>query len=103
MRRTLLVVATAIGFVSQRGSAQTSRAADSRFYPFVGCWRSDSAGAGPSRDALNCVVPITSSADVELVDLLDGQIVNRRRVDASGRPRAIEEQGCRGQEQASWS
>ena len=103
MKRTLVAVAMAIGFVSQRGSGQTTRAADSRFYPFVGCWRIDSAETAPSRDALSCVVPVASSADVELVDLLDGQIVNRRRLDASGRPRAIDEQGCRGQEQASWS
>src|SRR5262249_13588966 len=70
--------------------------------PFVGCWRVDSASAN-GQDALNCVVPIQASSDVELVDVLDGRVVDARRVDASGRPRPVDEQGCRGQEQASWS
>jgi hypothetical protein len=46
-------------------------------------------------------MPATS--DVEVVEVIDGQIADRQRIDAGGRPTAIDEEGCRGQQQASWS
>jgi hypothetical protein len=87
---------------ARQARAQQARATDSRFYPFVGCWRGDSASAD-GHDALDCVIPVQGSPDVELVGVIDGRVSESRRVDATGRPRAIDEQGCRGQEQASWS
>jgi hypothetical protein len=90
------------GVVAGLAGAQEARATDARFYPFVGCWRGDSASAA-AHDALSCVVPVQASTDVEIVDIVDGAVADRRRVDGSGRPRAINEQGCRGQEQASSS
>lgn len=104
MKRSLIFAVAASVLVAGGVGAQEVRAADSRLFPFVGCWRADGAAeSGSQRDALSCVVPVAASADVELVEIIDGQVADRRRVDASGRPRAVDDEGCRGQEQASWS
>lgn len=106
MKSGLGAAIAAMGFLATgalSASAQTARATDSRFYPFVGCWRGDSAQMSAASGVLSCVVPISGSADVELIDIADGRIANRHRLDAGGRPRDVDEQGCRGQEQASWS
>jgi hypothetical protein len=93
----------AIGLAALDVGAQQTRATDAHLYPFIGCWRADSTAQSGVSGALSCVVPVAGSADVEIVSLADGRIAERRRIDASGRPRAIDEQGCSGQEQASWS
>jgi hypothetical protein len=99
--RPVVFAVTAL-FLSAGGvHAQATRTTDARFYPFVGCWRADSAAA--TEQALSCVVPITGSSDVEIVAVSDGRVTDRHRIDASGRPRVIDEQGCRGQEQTSSS
>ena len=102
MQRMLVGAVVALGVVAGPGRAQEARATDALFYPFVGCWRGDASSAN-GQDTFNCVVPVTASADVELVDIIDGSVVERRRIDVGGRPRAVDEQGCRGQEQASSS
>jgi hypothetical protein len=106
MRRLLVCAVAALAvFVGRSEAQQRTRATDPRFYPFVGCWRADSAApeADARGDAFNCIVPVAGSSDVELVDVVDGRVAERRRIDATGRPRAVYEQGCRGQEQASAS
>ena len=102
MQRSIVCAAALLGALAVPGHAQDVRATDARFYPFVGCWRADSASTS-GHDALSCVVPIRTSPDVEVVDVVDGRVMERRRIDASGKPHAIDEQGCRGQEQASSS
>jgi hypothetical protein len=102
MMRFVVCAVAALGVFAASGAAQQSRATDARFFPFVGCWRTDSLGS-EGGEALNCVVPLPGSADVELVNVVDGHISGRQRIAASGRPSAIDDQGCRGEQQASWS
>lgn len=101
MRSVVALAVTALALSTGGARAQTTRASDPPFFPFLGCWRADSATT--SEATLSCVVPVTGSADVEIVALSDGQIADRHRIDASGRPRTIDDQGCRGQEQTSSS
>jgi hypothetical protein len=99
--RSVVFAVTALFVSAGSVHAQAARATDARFYPFVGCWRADSAAA--TDPTLSCVVPVPGSADVEIVALSDGRVVDRHRLDASGRPRVIDDEGCRGQEQTSSS
>ncbi|HEY4304524.1 MAG TPA: hypothetical protein VGM82_08665 [Gemmatimonadaceae bacterium] len=102
MIRSAVGAMAALGVLASVGRAQDARATDSRLFPFVGCWRADSAVANRN-EALSCVVPVQASSDVELVSIVDGQIANRQRINAAGRPTAVNEEGCRGEQQASWS
>jgi hypothetical protein len=101
MMRSVICAMVALGMFAGSARAQESRAAGAGFFPFVGCWRADSVAS--SGEALSCVVPMQSSADVELVNVIDGRIADRQRIAASGRPSAVDDQGCRGEQQASSS
>jgi hypothetical protein len=100
-RLTIAAAAAVLALSSERVAAQRTTPTEPRFSPFVGCWRADSS-ANRGTD-LRCVAPIAGSADVEIVDLSSDRIAGRRRVAASGRPTVVEDGGCRGEEQASWS
>jgi hypothetical protein len=101
MMRSVVRAIAALSVFAASGSGQQSRAVAASFFPFIGCWQSDSV-ASPGQ-ALSCVVPVQSSTDVELVGIVDGRVADRQRIDASGRPTAVDDQGCRGQQQASSS
>ena len=101
MMRSVVCALAALGVFAGSGRAQEARATQASFFPFIGCWRADSVAAGG--ETLSCVVPTQSSADIELVRLVEGRIADRQRIDVSGRPTSVDEQGCRGQQQASWS
>jgi len=100
MKQSVLVCVAAAFSLAASAHAQATRTTDARLFPFVGCWRADSTTSA-SAATLSCVVPVIGSADVEIVELADGRTVDQRRIDASGRPRAVDDEGCRGQEQAS--
>src|SRR3954470_21136770 len=101
MMRSVVCAVAALGLFAGSGRAQEARATGPAFFPFVGCWRADSVAS--SGEALSCVVPAQASSDVELVRIIDGRIADRERIDVSGRPSAVDDQGCRGQQQASSS
>jgi hypothetical protein len=95
---------TTLAAFTSPASAQDPRLTDPRLYPFLGCWRSDTAGYKTARlGALTCVVPVNGTPDIEMINLVDGRIASRRRIEANSRPHSIEGQGCRGQERTSWS
>jgi hypothetical protein len=105
MLKTSSIVAAAIAaLVLPAASHAQSRGTDSRLYPFLGCWRSDTTGAkSAASSALTCVVPVEGSPDVEMVSIVDDHVSSRRRIDASARTHPIDGQGCSGQERTSWS
>lgn len=106
LRLKIVAAVAVLVFASAVCLAQDARppVTDQRLYPFLGCWRSDTVGTRSARlGALTCVVPVAGSPDVELLNLVDGRVSSRRRIDASSRAHEIEGQGCRGQERTAWS
>lgn len=81
-------------------SAQSSTQTDSRWYPWLGCWAADSASSGA---ALECIAPASTGSSADAISMADGKIVERDRLDPSGRPHAIRVDGCNGTETAHWS
>jgi hypothetical protein len=49
------------------------------------------------------VVPVGSTRGIDILSVVDGKVVSRRRVEADTRPHSIDGQGCRGEEKTSWS
>ena len=88
------------GTITSQTASRPSVRTDARWYPWLGCWQSDSAGAGAG---LKCIVPARGTSAVDELTLIDGKIVSRDHLDASGRPHQIREQGCDGSESVAWS
>src|SRR4051812_36953946 len=104
LKRSTLVALAAFVSIGSAARAQDSRLTDPRLYPFLGCWRSDAADPRAARaSGLTCVVPVNGTPDVEMLNVVDGRVASRRRIEANSRAHAIDGQGCRGQERTSWS
>lgn len=104
MRRRFVFAAIVACSAATLVYAQDMRTTDPRLYPYLGCWGSDTASArGPRVSALTCIVPVSGVADVDVVSIVDGRIVDRQRIESDTRPHAIQEQGCQGQEKTSFS
>src|SRR5579884_788520 len=99
-----LIGAAAISPLSAQSTTSAARAAqtDSRWYPFLGCWASDTAAGRAAHAGAMCIVPVSGSTGVESLSLIDGKIILRHRLDANGRAQPIDNQGCTGHEVATW-
>ena len=86
---------------AQAAARSQSSAADTRWYPWLGCWQADSDAAAGAR--YTCVVPTSKSTAVDVVGLVGGLVVSRARIDVNGRSHPIEQAGCQGDETATWS
>jgi hypothetical protein len=78
-----------------------------RWLGWHGCWTAAPSGQvienGPDAPRTVCITP---TRDVDVVDIsaiADGKVVSRDRIDASGRPQAIDGTGCKGTQTARWS
>lgn len=82
------------------GSAQT----EAGWGAYLGCWApqsSDQAFAGPTAaERTLCILPGANAVTVELATVVDGSIVERETIDASGARRDFERDGCVGWESA---
>lgn len=87
--------------------AQASDAVDSRFQPWIGCWRTSggtsqsSLGAGPT---MACVVPsrkVTGSVDVLLYS--GDSLLSTNSLPRPGATAEMSVDDCRGQERADWT
>jgi hypothetical protein len=72
---------------------------DSRWVPWLGCWRPDVPTIGG--DARVCFVPGERGA-VRRLTIADGQVVAEEQVVAGGGARPVEDRDCRGTEAARW-
>lgn len=100
----LLVVAVGAmgaGALHAQTAARTAQT-DPRWFPWLGCWTSDSAAAGAATGGVACIVPVAGSSAVEQISIVDGRVIARHRIDASGRALAIDNQGCRGTQAGDW-
>ena len=100
----VLMVATTRGLAAQSrsstGSPSTrSVATDARWYAWLGCWEPDTARTSSTK----CIVPASGTNTVDELTLANGNIVARDRLDISGRPHPIRQQGCDGSESVTWS
>lgn len=71
---------------------------DARWMPWLGCWESDQA---PADETLLCFRP--QGAGVELLTIEDGAVATRETLRADGIGRAVEEEGCSGEETVAFS
>jgi hypothetical protein len=76
--------------------------------PYLGCWEPQLAASGDWMlsgtevdEGILCFVP--GGADVEMLTVVEGSIAYRESFRTDGQPRAIEQEGCTGQESARFS
>src|SRR5207253_2157708 len=90
------------------GAVHAQSAVDARWQPWLGCWQPSQSGvvgesstAGLSLNGTVCVVPAGNGVDI--VNIGDGKISERRHIDASGMQQPIAKEGCSGWQRAQWS
>jgi hypothetical protein len=87
-----------------RASSQPAQQAlDSRWTPWLGCWRSDAASPNAPAAATTCIIPLSGSTGVEALSIANGKIVARRRFEADGRSHPMQESSCSGTRTSQWS
>jgi hypothetical protein len=104
--RVRILSAALIVTVARLGAAQgvvRSTQTDPRWYPWLGCWAGDTAGGSSARAGVSCIVPLSGTSGVEALTLVNGRIVSRQRIEATGRTQPVDNQGCSGLQQANWS
>ncbi len=108
-----LALFAAAGVVhAQSGVQSASRAqlSDPRWAAWIGCWTPDDTGAvaisltGSSTPSnFVCVSPAAAGPGVDIASIVNGHVVARERVDASGARNVKTVDGCTGWESAKWS
>ena len=73
---------------------------DSRWVPWVGCWREVAETAAPP---VLCVVPLAGEAAIEMLTMIDGQIVSRESILTDGQQHPVSREECEGWERAEFS
>ena len=77
---------------------------DSRWAPWIGCWRAvDETATVPATAPLLCVVPLAGEAAIEMLTVVDGQVVSRESVFTDGQQHAVSREECEGWETAEFS
>jgi hypothetical protein len=101
MRLTSLVTAM-LAFAASTVSAQTAAIYGAGLEAWTGCW---SAEEGSAQAAVQRFVCITPTADVNVVNVaaIEGTIVERETLDATGKSVALVAPGCTGTRRTAWS
>ncbi|MDQ6612496.1 MAG: hypothetical protein M3Y64_08680, partial [Gemmatimonadota bacterium] len=102
-RVAVALAATAMLAVAPMASAQS---ADVRWQPWLGCWTpatASSVDVGNISTPLVCVTPVTSSPNVAVATIANGQVVHVEQINTSGTHVAKTVDGCPGWESATWS
>jgi hypothetical protein len=89
---TLLVL-----FSAALSAASPRVAADDGWLAFQGCWHAE----GDAADRAVCVLPDAEGA--RLINVIGNAIQSETRIIADGKAREINQEGCRGTQQAHWS
>lgn len=103
---TKWIMAALLVAVSAPARAQ-SVPTDARWQAWLGCWAPAARVVAPRSSAaaplLECIVPATGSAGVDVATISDTLVVMRDRVDATGERRVFSREGCTGWASAQWS
>jgi hypothetical protein len=74
---------------------------------FVGCWEPvaapDAVVPDTAQAHLVCIVPVDGTTAVDMVTVVDGKVIQRERVDATGTKSSIRRDDCAGTQSATWS
>lgn len=101
-----LVLALLVFSVLPLGQASAQSGSGAGWNAWLGCWEpvglDPTASVDDARPAL-CVIPGATDAQVELVTVEDGVIVDRETLNASGAEVSSARDGCQGVESTSWS
>ena len=79
---------------------------DSRWAPWIGCWRAvgeTAPASAPATAPLLCVVPLAGEAAIEMLTVVDGQVVSRESVFTDAQEHAVSREECEGWETAEFS
>jgi hypothetical protein len=100
-----MTILAAVAFLHTGASAQVDSGGP--WTAWLGCWEEEAsmypdAAAASGRETV-CVVPAASGTGAEAISLLDGSIVEREVLDASGARRSVVRDGCSGWESMQWS
>ena len=98
----VIVVATSGSVGAQATAERAAPQSDTRWYPWLGCWRAVSVTPADTSGPLVCVVPAGTSA-VEAMTIANGAVVARERIEADGRTHPFEQDGCRGTQSGRWA
>jgi uncharacterized membrane protein YgcG len=102
-----LLAAMAGAMIGTSAAAQGRVSADARWLGWIDCWQPVAAptstvsmvGQAPAI----CVVPAAGTSAVDLVSIVDGAIVSRARIEATGSQTPLDSEGCDGWKSAEWS
>lgn len=95
-------VALAVASVAMAASVASAQAGGG-WSAWLGCWQPVAFAEQPSDSPAMCVIPGSMAAQVELVAIEGGFIVDRQTIDASGARIEVDRDGCAGWESAVWS
>jgi hypothetical protein len=88
------------------GPAEASQP-DARWQAWIGCWEPATPAAleagEPAPATVVCVHPAATGDAVTVATVVDGRVVARERLEATGARRAMEREGCTGWESLAWS
>ena len=103
----LTALAAAGLFAFAATAAASTPEMDPRWLPWIGCWSPSGAteDAAPAVSGVQrvCVMPVDGAEGVEIVNVANGEIISRVRIDASGERQPVNREGCTGWESARWS
>jgi hypothetical protein len=102
--RRAATVAALVTLAAGAGAGAQSTA-DPRWAAWLGCWQPSPASVAdlPASLPFVCVSPTNVSSAVEIATIANGAVVTHDTVDASGKQRPVEKQGCSGWQRAEWS
>ena len=101
------LTAALLGIIIAAPAVASAATPDPRWLPWIGCWTPTTAtseiASSLSVTQRVCVMPSDSGPGVDVVGVVDGAIISRVHVDATGEQRPVSREGCAGWETARWS
>ena len=101
MRIASLVTAM-LAFAASSASAQTAAIYGAGLEAWTGCWSAEEGSAQATVQRFVCITP-TADVNVANVAAIDGSIVERETLDATGKTVALVAPGCTGTRRTAWS
>ncbi|HWP36678.1 MAG TPA: hypothetical protein VNL18_03900 [Gemmatimonadales bacterium] len=95
------LAAVILGLSMTPANLLAQQAMDSRWLPWLGCWRAGAESETP--DVVVCVRPSLDDNGIEIATIENGQVASSRIIVADGERRAIADEDCSGWQSATFS